>query len=270
MPLLATLCASDTPYAGYHPLLSRALLSRLLSQLSQVYSTLKVSALLDLVKPLDDFGPEQVEAYFMGCARRGELRIHVDHATETITFIDEPFANADEVPNVAGPSTSSSARDTPVQPSSTEVMRTRLSTLATVLHNAVRIIDSEPVLSPEEEAAHQAAQFAELVAAANAERRALSLRKALVARRRELLSELSVRKEKEEASRRAEFTRAKKLIEEQKEKEDAKKKEIERARREIESIRTEEAKKLAQDLIKRSGLKVSLAVRPLHAYLDRS
>ncbi|KAF8556680.1 hypothetical protein OG21DRAFT_1475900 [Imleria badia] len=258
-PILATLCASDTPYAGYRPLLSRALLSRLLSQLSQVYSTLKVSALLDFVKPLDDFGPEQVEAYFMGCARRGELRIRVDHATETIAFIDEPFAHPDEFSNVAGPSTSTSPRDTTIQPSSAELVHTRLSSLATALHNAVRVIDPAPVLSPEEEAAHQAAQFAELVAAANAERRALSLRKALVARRRELLSELSVRKEKEEASRRAELTRAKKLIEEQKEKEDAKKKEIERARREIESIRTEEAKKLAQDLMKRGGLKVSIA-----------
>lgn len=223
-----------------------------------------MSALLDLVKPLDDFGPEQVEAYLMGCARRGELRIRIDHATETISFIDEPFAHPDESANVAGPSTSagpSSPRDTTIQPSSTELVRTRLSTLATALHNAVRVIDPPPVLSLEEEAAHQAAQFAELVVAANAERRALSLRKALVARRRELLSELSVRKEKEEASRRAELTRAKKLIEEQKEKEDAKKKEIERARREIESIRTEEAKKLAQDLMKRGGLKVSIAVR---------
>ncbi|KAI9570021.1 hypothetical protein HD554DRAFT_2086236, partial [Boletus coccyginus] len=243
-PILSTLCASDTPYAGYRPLLSRALLSRLLSQLSQVYTTLKVSALLDLVKPLDDFGPEQVEAYIMGCARRGELRIRVDHATETISFIDEPFAYADE-PSVAGPSTAGTAspRDTTIQPSSSELVRTRLSTLATG--------------APQRQAAHQASQFAELVAAANAERRALSLRKALVARRRELLSELSVRKEKEEASRRAELTRAKKLIEEQKEREDAKKKEIERARREIESIRTEETKKLAQDLMKRSGLKVS-------------
>ena len=74
-----------------------------------------------------------------------------------------------------------------------------------------------------------------------------------------------MRKEKEELGR---LTRAKKLIEEQREKEDAKK-EIERAQRETESIRMEKAKKFMQDLIKRSGLKVSLAVGPLHTYLDR-
>jgi translation initiation factor 3 subunit A len=254
-PILTTLCAEDTPYAGYRPLLARALLSRLLAQLAQVYSTLKISALIEFVKPLEEFGAEQVEAYLMGCARRAELRVRVDHATETISFIDDAFAHPDESCAVAGPSSASTSRDTTLQPSNADLVRTRLSTLATALHNAVRVIDPPA----DQEASLQASKFAELVAAANAERRALSLRKALVARRRELLSELSVRKEKEEASRRAELSRTKKLIDEQKEKDDAKKKELERARKEIESIRTEEAKKLAQDLMKRGGLKVSIA-----------
>ncbi|KAF8840291.1 hypothetical protein BDN67DRAFT_1069437 [Paxillus ammoniavirescens] len=257
-PILSALCADDTPYASYRPFLARALLSRLLSQLSQVYSTLKISALIELVKPLEEFGGEHVEAYLMGCARRGELRVRIDHASETIIFTDDAFGHPDDS-NAAGPSTASALRDATIQPSNADLVRTRLSTLATTLHNAVRVIDPLPTLSPADQASLQASKFAELVAAANAERHALSLRKALVARRRELLSELSVRKEKEEASRRAELTRAKKLSEEQKEKEDAKKREIERARKEIETIRTEEAKKLAQDLMKRGGLKVSIA-----------
>jgi translation initiation factor 3 subunit A len=143
------------------------LLSRLLSQLSQVYSTVKVSTLLDLVKPLDDFGPEQVEAYVMGCARRGELRIRVDHATETISFIDEPFAHSD-LSAVSGPSSPSPYDNTTVQLSLAEFLRARLSTLATALHNSVRVIDPKPVRSPDEEAARQSTQFAELVATANA------------------------------------------------------------------------------------------------------
>ncbi|KAF9236772.1 hypothetical protein BU15DRAFT_63697 [Melanogaster broomeanus] len=249
-PILTTLCAEDSLYAGYRPLLARALLSRLLSQLAQVYSTLKISALNELVKPLEEFGAEQVEAYLTGCARRAELRVRIDHATETISFTDDAFAHPDESSSLAGPSTTTA----PFQPSNADLVRTRVSTLATALHNAVRIIDP-----PTDQVSLQASRFAELVAAANAERRALSLRRALVARRRELLSELSVRKEKEEASRRAELSRTRKLIDEQKEKEDAKKKELERARKEIEAIRTEEAKKLAQDLVKRGGLKVSIA-----------
>lgn len=85
----------------------------------------------------------------MNCARRAELWIRVDQATGTITFIDEPFGKPDEVPSVAGPGMSSSPRDTPIQPSSTELMHTRLSTLAPVIHNAARIIDPELVQKQE-------------------------------------------------------------------------------------------------------------------------
>ena len=77
-PLLKTLSA-DEAYSPYLSLLQRALLSRLLFQLSQVYSTIKITNLLALVTPLKNgglegsFDKEQVEAYIMGCARRGSL-----------------------------------------------------------------------------------------------------------------------------------------------------------------------------------------------------
>jgi translation initiation factor 3 subunit A len=256
-PLLAELCAPDTPYFGYHSLLERALLSRLLAQLSQVYSTLTITSLLELVTPLEGLGPEQVEAFLMGCARRGERSVHVDHATGTITFIDEGFVLSSDDPI---PSTSTNT-EASIQPSAAELVRTRLSTLAVTLHNSLAILYPPPQLSPEEEEAAQHAKFTELVAAANAERHALSLRRALVARRRELLSELSARKEKEEASRRAETTRREKDEEVRRAKLEMAKKERERAQKEVDSIRAEEAKKLAQTLIKKGNLKVSVDVR---------
>ena len=89
-PLLITLF-KDAAYAPYH-----ALLSHLLSQLSQVYSTIKISKLLSLVAPLREaglegaFDDEQIEAYVMGCARRSELNICVDHAEGSIAFCDYP------------------------------------------------------------------------------------------------------------------------------------------------------------------------------------
>lgn len=52
-------------------------------------------------------------------------------------------------------------------------MRTHPGMLAMVFHNTVRIIDSELVFSPKEEAAHQAVQFAKLVAATDAKLRKL-------------------------------------------------------------------------------------------------
>ena len=72
--------------------------------------------------------------------------------------------------------------------------------VCTSLH---KIEDSPEALSPEE----QVEKFKALMVAVESERKALQLKRAIVARRRELLSELSVRKEKEESSRRAELSR---------------------------------------------------------------
>ncbi|TFK83250.1 hypothetical protein K466DRAFT_555389 [Polyporus arcularius HHB13444] len=256
-PLLKSL-ASDTSYASYVPLLQRALLSRLLSQLSQVYNTVKISNLLELAAPLRDvavegsgsYDDEQIEAYVMGCARRGELNVRVDHAAGSITFVDSPFAAVED------PSSSTTmANIGSVQLSTSEFVRTRLSTVATTLHNSLTAL--YPPTQPSEE--EQQAKFAALVAAAQAERKALQIRRALVARRRELLSELSVRKEKEEASRRAEIMRRQQEEEARKAAQDLRNKELERARREIENIRVEEAKKLAQSLKEKGTLKVDIA-----------
>ena len=257
-PLLKSL-ASDTLYASYVPLLQHALLSRLLSQLSQVYNTIKISKLLELVVPLRDvavegtgsYDDEQIEAYVMGCARRGELNVRVDHAAGSITFSDSPFAAVED------PSSSTSmANIGAVQPSTSEFVRTRLSSIALTLHNSLTTL--YPPAQPTQE--EQQAKFAALVAATQAERKALQIRRALVARRRELLSELSVRKEKEEASRRAEIVRRQQEEEARKAAQELRNKELERARREIENIRVEEAKKLAQSLKEKGTLKVDINV----------
>jgi translation initiation factor 3 subunit A len=101
----------------------------------------------------------------------------------------------------------------------------------------------------------QQAKFKALVTSVEAERKALQIRRALVARRRELLSELSVRKEKEESSRRAEITRKEKEAEAIRQRDELKRKEVERAKKEIENIRIDEAKKYAQTLVDKGILK---------------
>ncbi|KAI0331567.1 hypothetical protein GY45DRAFT_1275700 [Cubamyces sp. BRFM 1775] len=255
-PLLKSL-ASDSSYASYVPLLQHALLSRLLSQLSQVYSSIKITKLLELVVPLKEvvvegaasYDDEQIEAYVMGCARRGELNVRVDHAAGSITFSDSPFATVED------PSSSTSAANVnAIQASTSEFVRTRLGNIALTLHNSLATL-YPPAVPTEEE---QQAKFAALAAAAQAERKALQIRRALVARRRELLSELSVRKEKEEASRRAEIMRRQQEEEARRAAQQLRNKEVERARKEIESIRVEEAKKLAQSLKEKGTLKVDI------------
>lgn len=194
------------------------------------------------------YDEEQIEAYVMGCARRGELNIRVDHKDGSITFIDDAFVSSDE------PAASGVPRETSIQPTMSELVRTRLGKVATCLHNSLGLLEADnqrAVLSAEE----QAEKFQTLVTLAESERKALQLRRALVARRRELLSELSVRKEKEETSRRAEINRREKEEESRRMREEIKRKEQERTKKELETIRIDEAKKYAQSLVDKGILK---------------
>ncbi|KAJ7243892.1 hypothetical protein B0H12DRAFT_1203682 [Mycena haematopus] len=236
-PILAELQAS-ADYKAYVPLLRRALLSRLLSQLAQVYASLVAplrAAPEEEVGDIDKesssvFDPEQVESYIMGCARRGELSVRVDHADGSIAFVDDPFVDAlDEAPPARdGDSNSNSGAeaDAAVQPSVAELARTRLGSVARCLHNALEVI--APVDSSSASEDEQKTRFAALAESVKKERKALQLRRALVARRRELLSELSVRKEKEEAIRRADLARREKDDETKRAREDARRREQEK------------------------------------------
>lgn len=198
----------------------------------------------------------------MGCARRGELNVRVDHKDGSITFVDDPFIFDEH----GSPASSSSlpSKEPPIQPSTSELVRTRLSRVAQCLHSSIQFIEQQPQQPPEEESE---AHFKALVTAVESERKALQVRRALVARRRELVSELSVRKEKEESSRRAESSRREKEEELRRSKEDLKKREQERARKEIETIRIDEAKKYAQTLVDKGILKqVDVEVRSTNPF----
>ncbi|KXN89160.1 Eukaryotic translation initiation factor 3 subunit A [Leucoagaricus sp. SymC.cos] len=275
-PLLTSL-SHDSSYAQYLLLLQRALLSRLLNQLSQVYSNVKFDTLFDLVEPLREsvesetaegetkktmvFTNEEVEAYVMGCARRGELNIKVDHKEGSITFIDDAYAisSPSTTTSITAPVASSSkvqlqslvggGRETTIQPSLSETIHTRLSRIASSLHNTVLILDPPQPPLPQEE------ELKDLIASVTAERKALQIKRALVARRRELLSELSARKEKEESSRRAEVNRREKEEEQRRMREEVRVREVERAKRQVEAIRVDEAKKYAKTLVEKGILR---------------
>ncbi|KAJ7726286.1 hypothetical protein DFH07DRAFT_906601 [Mycena maculata] len=262
-PLLAELRATPD-YAPYVPLLQRALLSRLLSQLAQVYASVRITFVMQLVAPLRTpptegaeegadkgaFEPEQVESYIMGCARRGELSVRVDHAAGSIAFVDDAFGDAlDEAP--ARDADAGREREGAVQPSVAELVRTRLGSVARGLHSAIAALDAPPTSTPEEEQE----KFAALAAAVQTERKALQLRRALVARRRELLSELSVRKEKEEAVRRAEAGRREKEEEGKRAREEAKRREVQRVLKIQEDMKMQDAERYKAALVEKGILK---------------
>ncbi|EJD40818.1 hypothetical protein AURDEDRAFT_115692 [Auricularia subglabra TFB-10046 SS5] len=231
---------AESSYAPYVPLLHNVILARLVSQLSQVYSSVQISFVMELVTPLtasevpesaeafpntssSTKDPSAVEAFIMLSARRGELRVRLDHAAGTLDF------SGDESPS--------------------SVLEGRVRSLAEALHASLVTI-APP--------ANEMPGFEDVVAAAIEEREALTVRRALVARRRELLNELQTRQEREIAALKAEKSRREKEEEEKRVLEDIKKKERERMQREVESIRAAETRKLAEALKERGGVQIDM------------
>ena len=187
--------ASMGEFVPYLPHLRRVILSRLLSQLSQVYSSLSIAYLLELVAPLnqdlsedslDRFDQENVEAFIMSTAKRGELLVRINHSTGSLSFVDDAFM-------ASGASSTFSS----LQPSPGRLVRTRLSHLAECLHTVVEQLENKtdaPIVD-----------FKAVYSSMHGERQALQARRSIVARRRELQAELLARKQNEERSQQAEL-----------------------------------------------------------------
>ncbi|KZS95110.1 hypothetical protein SISNIDRAFT_543045 [Sistotremastrum niveocremeum HHB9708] len=235
-------------YQPYVAQLCDAILGRLLGQLGQVYDSINLSQVHELVAAIqvEGAGHVKVEGFIVAAAKRGEIPVQIDHATGVLYFTAGLFTSSSS----DGASTSANTLDDAVQPSSADIVQTRLSTLATVLSTSLSVLFPPPPPTT---------QLASLLEAVEAERKSLAIKRALIVRRRELHLELTARQEKEEQGRKkAEASRKEKDEEAKRAIEEARKREIERARREVENIKKEEARQLAQNLSKRGNLKVDI------------
>ncbi|KAF8166474.1 hypothetical protein K438DRAFT_1984293 [Mycena galopus ATCC 62051] len=140
-PVLTELRGSSV-YGAYVPLLERTVLSRPMNQLREV---VRIAFVMELVAPLSEAAStteknpvtpstlrqsEAVKSYVMGCARYGELAVRVDHA-DSIASVDQPFSDVLD-----------DGRDGTIQPSVTELVRTRLGSVARCLHHALEATES--------------------------------------------------------------------------------------------------------------------------------
>ncbi|KAL7411839.1 hypothetical protein BDY24DRAFT_123156 [Mrakia frigida] len=253
-PIIASLLASPD-YSQYASPIRHVVLSRLFQQLSQVYDAVSVDHVLSLVEPFQ-IGKEQLEKFVMAACKRSELAVRVDHVGNSIVFLDEPFASGSGTSSVAGPSSSSLSEVVAVgnlQPPTADLVRTQLTRLASLLHSTVQYIDPSIALAAKES---QRSLFAQAVSQGEADQRASSARRAIVARRKELTEELNARRATEEAVAKAERTRIAAETAKKREEEDFKKRAREKIQKEIDQVRIDEARKLAESLKQKGGLKV--------------
>ncbi|KAI0230467.1 eukaryotic translation initiation factor 3 subunit A [Massospora cicadina] len=233
--------------AKYVAPLREVILTRLLQQLSQVYTTIKIDSVVKLASlaPTFEYDAITIEKIIMNGCKRGELTIKVDHHSRAITFETDIYAN----------NTTKVAEGTQLQKTPSELMRTQLANLGKRLDFAINLID--PSI---QEAKRQAKKEAIALALASAEvehKKAIG-RRAIIERRKEIAETLQIRKEKEEAREKALKLQLEQELVRQRLAEESKLREEERKRREIERIKLEEAKKLAESIKEKMNIEIEL------------
>ncbi|KAL4402704.1 eukaryotic translation initiation factor 3 subunit A [Malassezia pachydermatis] len=251
-PILSQL-ATDEDMAKYVKPLHSVVLTRLFQQLSQVYDSVKMEQVMQLVaafKAPYSYSSADIEKFCLNACKRGHVNLRIDHMARAITFQDDVFA-ADVHPALAGTSEMDSVH---LQSTPSELVRTQLARLAQSLDATLRVVDEE-ALSKAQAVRTEALQRA--IASADKEHEAVLERKAKIERRKELLREMARRKEEEEQALRVERQRQQAEAEQRRFAEEARRRELEHVRKEMEAAKLEEARKMAQSLKEKGGLKLS-------------
>ncbi|KAJ1934230.1 eukaryotic translation initiation factor 3 subunit A, partial [Linderina pennispora] len=245
-PILSEQVATNENDAKYGTLLCNVILTRLLQQLSQVYTSVQLDFIFRLARFPEPFSmtPSAIERFIMNGARRGEFQLRIDHQARSVMFDTDPFDGSQ--------SSSSGAQ---LQASPSDLMRSQLSSLAISLSNAQRVACPEYVA--EKQAAKEAA-IAKALQTLEEEHRNAASRKLVIDRRKEMIENALSRKERAEARERAIRQQREQELERQRLAEEQKRREVERAQKEREAIQREEAKKLAESIKQKAGLDVNI------------
>ncbi|KAJ3152527.1 eukaryotic translation initiation factor 3 subunit A [Geranomyces variabilis] len=249
---------ADKDLKTYVAPLHQVILTRLLQQLSQVYTTVKIESVVKLAAFPEPFNysAHHIEKFIMNGCKKGELSIRVNHQSQTLTFETDVFS-ASKVTVSEGPQ---------LQSLPSEQMRTQLTRLAKRLHTAVALIGQTSETLPVEERLAQvkkeakAKAFAEALARLEEERKQNLQRSLLIQKKKELRENELAKQEKVEAEARKKRAEAEAESEKIRLEEDAKKREADRLNQQLVDIKREEAGKLAAKLaedLKNKNVKVN-------------
>ncbi|KAJ2371009.1 eukaryotic translation initiation factor 3 subunit A [Coemansia sp. RSA 2607] len=246
-PILEGQIATHESDSKYGTLLCNVILTRLLQQLSQVYTSVQLDFIFRLARfPAPySMSASDIERFIMNGARRGEFQLRIDHQSRSVMFDTDPFD-----------ASQASSNGAQLQASPSDLMRSQLSSLAICLSNAQRVACPEYVA--EKQANKQAIMAAALQTMAE-EHRVAAARKLVIDRRKEIIENALARKERTESRERALRLQREQEIERQRLADEQQRRETERARKELETIQRNEAKKLAESIKQKAGIDVSIA-----------
>ncbi|KAJ2849904.1 eukaryotic translation initiation factor 3 subunit A [Coemansia brasiliensis] len=245
-PILSEQIASNSDVAKYGTLLCNVILTRLLQQLSQVYTSVQLDFIFRLARFPEPYAmsPAEIERFIMHGARRGEFQLRIDHQSRSVVFDTDPFDSSQSLSNSAQ-----------LQASPSDLMRSQLSSLAICLSNAQRVACPEFTA---EKQAEKASAVAAALKSMSEEHRLATARKLVIDRRKEIIENAIARKERAEARERAMRIQREQELERERRAEEKRRREEERVKKEREAIQRAEAKKLAESIKQKAGLDVKI------------
>ncbi|MEW5303996.1 MAG: hypothetical protein WDW36_006639 [Sanguina aurantia] len=223
-PLSPAAPIKDVALASYTASLKQVAVLRLLKQMSEVYSTVRISSLAELV-PFATFN--EVEAIIVDAVKFDYLQVHIDHRNGTLQFGNLRLES--------------------------QAVQSHLSLLAQRLSRAVTLL--APAAPEHAQAKKAAAIQAGLDAAVGEHQRALA-RKVIIEGRKEEAEKQLLEAEKEAEMRKRIAAREVEVAEEKRRREEMLRREKERIEKELEERDLEEAKALLESSRKKGlGLK---------------
>lgn len=249
---IMTKLSEDPDMAKYVRPLHQVILTRLLQQLSQVYTTVKLDFVLKLASfpPPYNYDAATIEKFIMNGCKRGELNIRIDHSSQSLIFETDLF----------GPPKDTVTEGIQLQSSPADLMRTQLSRLGNSLHAVVQMIDPSvkaAAVQTKQEALQRAAKGIE------EEHKATLARKSLIERRKEIIESEISRKEKLAAQERAIAAQKKAEAEKKRLEEEQRRREEERLKRIQDEIQRDQAKRIAEEITAKTGLQLKPEVKSI-------
>ncbi|KAI8815455.1 hypothetical protein BJ742DRAFT_783624 [Cladochytrium replicatum] len=182
------LLSENAELSKYVKPLYQVVLTRLLQQLSKVYTTIKIDSVVKLasLNTEHSYDAHTIEKFIMAGCQKGELNIRINHQTRTITFETDVFAAT--TPSIRGASAAQ------LQNLPSEQMRSQMTVLAKRLHTAVCMVDPDLVEAKRkerEEAVRAAAKVLE------EEQKKAAMRRLLIEKKKEIREVEQVKKERE-------------------------------------------------------------------------
>ncbi|CAO3578292.1 unnamed protein product [Absidia cylindrospora] len=243
-PIMVKL-SEDADMAKYVRPLHQVILTRLLQQLSQVYTTVKLDFVLELASFPSPYNYDAatIEKFIMNGCKRGELNIRIDHCSQSLTFETDLFA----APK------STVAEGSQLQSSPSDLMRTQLSRLGVNLNAALQMIDPSIKDAAKES---KAVAVQQALAGMKKEHKEALERMNIIERRKEVIETELALQEKAAAEQKAAAAAKKAEVEKKRMEEELRRREEERLKRVQDEIQRDQAKRIAEEISAKTGLQL--------------